>query len=77
MSIYENDEANEILLGRGLLSDAIISLRRGVEGWIETYDSLTKESLALMARIRSMADELDAIEKRYRSTLFEYEESMT
>ena len=76
MAIYENDEEDEILLGQGLLSDAIISLRRGVKGWTETYDTLTQEALALMARICSMADELNVIEKKYQSILYEYEHEM-
>ena len=74
--MYENDEEDEILLGQGLLSDAIISLRSGIESCPEAYDSLTQEGLALMARIRSMADELNVIEKRYQSTLYEYEHEM-
>lgn len=75
MAIYENDEEDEILLGQGLLSDAIISLKKRTEGHLDS-DFLTKKGLTLMAQIRSMADDLDAIEKKYRSVLFEYEHEM-
>ena len=75
MPIYENDEANEILLGRGLLSDAIFSLREGVDKQIDD-ENLTKKSRFLLLRIRNLASKLNALEKEYRSTLFKYEYEM-
>ena len=75
MAIYENDEADEILLGQGLLSDTIFSLREGVDKQIDD-ENLTKKGRFLLLRIKNLASKLNALEKEYRSTLFEYEHEM-
>lgn len=69
--MYENDEEDEILLGWGLLTDAIISFRNGVKVLLE--DCPTESGQEHLLRIKALAGELDSIEKRYSSTLYHYE----
>ncbi|MBW2037032.1 MAG: hypothetical protein JRI41_06080 [Deltaproteobacteria bacterium] len=71
--MYENDEKDPILLGQGLLADAIFSFREGVGELIDD-ERLTVKGRALLERIRDLASKLNALEKRYRSTLREYED---
>lgn len=70
--MYENDEQDSILLGQGLLSDAISYFREGVLEVIAD-EHLTEDGRLLLERIKSLASKLDTLEKQYRSTLFEYE----
>ena len=72
MPVYENNEENLILLGWGLLNDSTICLRRGVKELLP--DCPTEDGRHHLQRIQEMAKELDKIEKKYRSSLYDYEQ---